>query len=349
MQPIHCLQSKPALAAAVVLALPLYANADLLPPPNDLSVIEYNDFVVYSLELLEKCSADPRCQPASADLDQIGGGPGQIADLVVLLSAANGGQVNDNTTALGGLGDDPFPSPTGDGEGFVMDADNEPAPSFAGDQTGSWDVQVGALTDWLLGNDLVFMLNNNQQGDDINQWLQGWAQVKLYDEFGAEQNCYELSNGVHYSGCKVQGDPVLTPPSNYLTDPGDYIVTFTGFCVDKVTGATFNLGGAGNDGDCVDPEQGWDGYFVSGNLGNFADNAIFSQDLNDYLYNTAQPDWTLSIDIRLANNNNGGEYIWITNQFEPRSPPPVPVPVPGSLLLLGSGLLVLRYLRRRKV
>ena len=337
-----------ALLAVFTLCTPLLAKADLLPPPNELTTTQYNDFVVYSLELLEKCSADPRCQPASTDLDKIGGGAGQIQDLVVILSAASGGPVNNNTPPLGSNGDNPFPSPTGTGASFVMNAGNEPTPSFTGDRTGSWDVQVGTLTDWLLGNDLVFMLNNNQEGDNVNQWLQAWAQVKLYDELGDEQACFEFSNGINYTGCKVGGDPVLTPPTDYLSNPGDYVVAFTGYCVDKITGAAFNLGGAGNDGDCVDASQGWDGYFVSGNLGNFADNAVFSQSLNDYLYNTAMDDWTLSLDLRLANNTNGGEYVWITNQFEPRiPPPPVPVPAPGSLLLLGLGLLLLRGIRRR--
>ncbi len=331
---------KPALVA-LALALPLCARADLLPPPNELTVIQYNDFAVYSLELLEKCKADPRCQPASADLDKIGGGPGQIQDLVVILSSAAGGGVNDNTPPLNDLGDNPFSSPTGNGEALVMGAGNEPTNTFTGDRTGSWDVQIGALTDWLFGSDLVFLLNNNQEGDNINQWLQAWAQVRIYDDSGVEQACFEFSNTAPNSGCMVgQPDLVLVtdPAYDFVTNPGDYVGAFTGYCVDKVTGAAYDLGLAGNDGDCSP-----DGYFVSGNLGNFADNAIFSQALNDYVYNTAESDWILSLDLRLANNTNGGEYVWITNQFDGDI---TTVPVPGTLLLLGAGLLLLRTVRR---
>ena len=333
------------LVSIFALIMPFYANADLLPPPNELTVTTYNDFDVYSLELLEKCKSDPRCQPASDDLDKIGGGPGSIQDLVVILSASNGVPINDNSPPLNELGDNPFASPTGDGDALVMDAGNEPSPDFTGDRIGSWDVQVGALTDWLFGNDLVFMLNNNQEGDGVSQWLQAWAQVKIYDASDNEQACFEFSNSL--SGCGGEPELVLVtdPDYDFLTNAGDYVGAFTGYCVNKITGDAFNLGVAGNDGDCANADPNLDGYFVSGNLGNFADNAIVSQALNDYIYNTAGDDWIMSVDLRLANNTNGGEYVWITNQFAPR----VPVPAPGTLLLLGAGLIALRTTRRRRL
>jgi hypothetical protein len=278
---------KPGLAAAFALAMPLYANADLLPPPNELSVIEYNDFVVSSLELLEKCKDDPRCQSASANLDKIGGGGGAIKDQPVILAAASGAPTKSNSSALGELGDGSFRAPTGDGEAFAMGAGNEPELSFAGGRIGSWDVQVGALTDWLSGNDLVFMANNKQSRNSANQRLQAGARV--YDNVDASQGCWERSNGLNYSGCKVDGN------------------------------------------------------------GNAADNPIFSQSLNDYLYDTAQRDWAKSLDLRLANNTAGGESGWITNQFEPNAAAaPIPVPAPGTLLLMGAGLLLLRKLQHRR-
>lgn len=351
---------KPGIAAVFALATPLYANAATLPPPNVITTVTYNDFLAYSLELLEKCKTDTRCQPASDDLDKIGGGPGPIDNEVVILSSSPGGPVNNNFPALGGLGDNPFPSPTGDGDAFVMNPGNEPTPTFTGDRVDSWDVQLGALTDWLFGNDLVFLLNNNQSGDSINQWLQVWAQVKIYDDSAVpvEQACFEFSNGADNSGCKA-GEPnlvlVTDPTYDFSDNAGDYVGAFTGYCVDKVGGAAFNLGGAGNDGDCVNADLGWDGYYVSGNLGNFADNAIFSQALNDYIYGVVadetQREWTLSLDLRLANNTNGGEYVWISNQFGtniPPPPPPVAVPAPDTLFLLGAGLLALGTMRRRK-
>ena len=65
--------------------------------------------------------------------------------------------------------------------------------------------------------------------------------------------------------------PNFDPASNYVT-------VFTGYCVDKTTGAAFDLGIPKNDGDCAAKN----GYYVNGNTGSgIADNAAFSKGLND--------------------------------------------------------------------
>ena len=122
-----------------------------------------------------------------------------------------------------------------------------------------------------------------------------------------------------------------------------YVTVFTAFCVDKITGDTFDLGIASNGNYC-ETRGGW---YVSGNLGNEADNAVYSKGLNDAIY-AASSNWILSIDVRIANNTNGREALWIDNTTRVASPPPVPVPSPGALGLIGLGLLGMGIARRGK-
>ncbi len=318
------------VAAAFALAAPLYVNAAILPGPNEITTLQYGDFQIYSLQLLDVCSQeDARCQPYQS----MSGAAGQISDYLRILA----GQPNaSNDTAFA---DDPFYAP-GPGEStWQMTAGNEPDPTFTGDRVGSWDIRIDTLTSYLDGNDLVFLFNNNQQGVTEANWLQLWAQAKLYDAAGIEQACFELNNTTNF-GC-TGSDPAL--PTSPFDPLSPYVTVFTAYCVDKVTGDAFDLGIASGTNYC-ETRGGW---YVSGNLGNQADNAAYSLGLNNAIY-AAGSDWILSIDVRIANNNNGREVLWIDNTTRVIPPPPVPVPSPGSLGLLGLGLLGLALARRRR-
>ena len=195
------------------------------------------------------------------------------------------------------------------------------------------------VIDHLNDNDLVFLFNNNQQGNDENNWLQVWAQARLYNAAGIEQACFEFNNTTN-PGC-IDGEPPL--PTSAFDTNSRYVTVFTNFCVDKITGNTFDLGIAPNSNYC-ETRGGW---YVSSNLGNEADNAVYGKGLNDAIY-AASSDWILSIDVLIANNTNGREALWIDNTTRVIPPPPVPVPLPGSLGLLGLGLLVVGIARRNR-
>lgn len=325
--------------AGLALMLPLGLQAAVLPGPNEMSTLDYGDFTVYSLELLDKCSVagDIRCLP----YQPISASPGQTSTELKIIVGEPGQR--DNSGAVGSLGDDAFLGPgpaSNEPDPWLMTQQTDPTPSFDGDQPGTWEVQVGALRDFLDGGDLIFMFRNNQSGNGSDQWLNLWAQARLYDSSDAEVGCFEFSNSG--SPCIPLGDSV---------PEADYVTVFTSYCVDKLSGAV--VGFAGNDSACQgfltdlqgNPASGA-AYFVNGNLGAASgDNAAYSVGLNTLLA-SADDDWVLSVNIQIGNNTNGTERVWITNQVRD-IPPPNGVPTPGSLILLGSGLLGLAATRRR--
>jgi hypothetical protein len=89
---------------------------------------------------------------------------------------------------------------------------------------------------------------------------------------------------------------------------------------------------------------------VNGNIGSAnADNAAYSQALNDFIFApTTSADWILSLDIRTANNNAGGETLWICSDCKVSRPTTTEVSEPASLALLGAALMGGAYVSRRR-
>lgn len=317
------------------------ASAVYLPAANAMSTVTYGDFQVYALDLLEKCAAanDSRCLP-SGPLP-IDANAGWTKGQLQVFTGENGQDQTTNTPnplVLANVADNPYASPAGNQGAtlfFGSAFSPEPAPSFAGDRTGFWDITIGALRSYLGTHDLVFIFDNDQQGNAQNQWLQIWGQAQIVDTNGTEKACFQL-NGTASPGCAPRVDP-----TDAFT-PGSYVTAFTGYCVDKVTGAAFDLG-LGSLNYCA----GKNAYFIDGNKGSAnADNAAFSKALHDFIFAaTTDERWLLSLDIRTANNNGGAETLWICSNCDIDEGK---VPEPGSMALIGLGLMGMAALRRRR-
>ena len=206
MQALNGLFDPPKLIAVLAFALPLYVSAATLPSPNEISTVPYGDFVIYSLQLLDECSQDDaRCQP----YESMSGASGQIKDYLRIF------QGQPNATNDIAFADDPFYAP-GPGEStWQMTSTNEPDPTFGGDRVGSWDIRIDTLLDYLDNNDLIFLFNNYQKGVDEQNWLQVWAQARLYNDLGIEQACYEFNNTTN-PGC-IDGAPPCNDPVKSCT------------------------------------------------------------------------------------------------------------------------------------
>jgi MYXO-CTERM domain-containing protein len=322
------------------------ASAVWLPSSNALSTTQYGDFSIYSLDLLQQCSADPRCQP-SGPLP-VDANAGWTKDQLVILSGESGNpQITNYPSPINTLyvADNVFASPSGaQSSTFVMGSATSPeplpnTPNFTGDRTGYWDITIAALRSYLGTNDLVFIFDNAQQGNAQNQWLQIWGQAEIVDVSGSQKACFQLNNSSS-PGCIARVDPTDA------LNPGTYVTNYTGYCVNKTTGATFfDPGGTTSASYCTSNN----GYYVDGNIGSaYADNAAFSRALHDFVFApTTQSNWLLSLDIRTANNNGGAETLWICSNCTVSR-----VPEPGSLALAALALLgmgVIAYRRRSEL
>ncbi|MFC0251318.1 PEP-CTERM sorting domain-containing protein [Massilia consociata] len=293
-----------------------------------MSVGTYNGFNIYSLDLLKQCAqaGDARCLPSSGLPVQ--SSPGQIADQAVILGGSNGMTNFRNSPFPNGAAvDEVFLTPRGNqGASYTM---SDPGGQFAGDRANTWEISLDLLRNYLNGNDLVFLFDNNQQGSGANQWINVWGQARIIDGSGNTVNglCFELSTG---SGCSA---PV----------PSAYVPVVGNFCVDKTTGASYNVGTARNATSC-----GTNGYFVENNLGtNNAEFAAYNQTLSNAVQNLIAGNYFLSVDVRYTGNNAGAEQLWICSDCTVAGTPPGQVPEPATLPLMLLGFMAAGAMARK--
>lgn len=346
-----------------------------LPGINEMTAEMYGDFYVYSLDLLQQCDAagDPRC--VSDGPYPVQSSPGQIAAGLLIYQ---GGASGDNYDSASGpldpdapAGDNPFVPPSGVTSTYQFNATDEPGPpidaggtnndiaAFTGDQPGTWEVQLGALADYLgfgtdSANNLVFLFDNNQTGSGPDQWLYMWASAAILDTSGnlVGGQCYQLFSNSAGDDCTNPTNlvaPTLDPVTHLITNPltTSYVAVVGDFCVDTVTGASYNIGLAGNAGACAidqDTLLARSGYYISNNLGqNSAEFAAYSMLLEQFIMANYMdhPDWVLSINARFAGMNDGNEQLWIAGTA-------ITVPEPGTLALFGIGFVGMALMLRRR-
>jgi hypothetical protein len=326
----------------VVLVGPPPSEAVTLPACSDFICLIDGDFTVMALGL----AAEPGV-PGSQPGLKIPSSPGQIAGGIVVYTGAGGpgSPVVQNFANM----DNAYPAVGGKSGGTSFSSTTTADPTtgnkanqtFVGDQAGTWDSQLQAFLDFLAssGGTPIFFFNQNQENSgDATPGCPGatsaqdvcvYGMLTLVDLQDSSKNVVlelEAPSTLFSLGQPDATDGVATLPQELVLARGQ-------LCTDAV----------GNDVPCSGPHTFGP---INNNLGaNEAAYAAFSNTLNSLLatcasagVNTATCPWdTLSIRFDLTGLNNGFEQLFIlTSEFVI---PPPPVPIPGTLLLLGAGLV----------
>jgi hypothetical protein len=374
------------VAAAAGFSPAAYAELMALPAPNcgvgaGSNCLQFGDFSVYSLALLNFGATGVAANPNPGDPFYVKSAPGELLNpgYVVYGTGTNNAGVVANGIGM----DDAFSTPNaiaggtasfstknfnffpGDpgaqcgGNPGQRNCDPTTTPGglnpFVGDLRGSWDAQTSAIRGVLGGNQFAVFFNLNETGTDGLAGIDmlAWAKVTLGDNAGTEK--------VFFLAGQVPGDPtgknlsVLNGAPDHTADPT------AGFPGDPGVGdvndprwtyvhgticarqAAPGVPQFLHFGPCVvgDPA---DAKNLNQNLGaNQAAFAIYNAEISDAVMDPNSL-WTqIHVEYVFGQENNGYEQL-----FSQSLNGVTQVPEPGTLASFAAALLGLAVAMRRR-
>jgi len=303
------------------------------PAPADGTVtLQYGDFTVYSLAMLNYYATGKTSAPSGTDPFYLPSGPGRLSEYIVVATGAGG--VNNLAYANT---DNPFnTSLPGNQSSFWTGSAAEPNPTFAGDNNGTWDISVETLRGYLGGQNMYFGFNLNEANGGRSltgnsQDALAWGRITLVDlDTGLDAITFTF-NGTN-------ANPLIQ--SQTLFNAGDGIAwghIHGQICVKELSPTQSPQ--LIHVGACTAADVG--GKTISQNLG--ADRTAFAltnDELNSLIQSSGYD--IMRIELRLADVNNGYEQLFIFG-----SGGNTPVSEPAAIGLLGLGALGIAASRRK--
>jgi len=348
--------SMTAAAFGIALACSAPAAADvILPAPNcglgpTNNCLQFSSFSVYSLALLNFQAGAGPIGPSDPFAVSTNGQALQNA-LVVGTGISGAGSLNSDIVS-GGLADDAYHTPSAQGGGitnFQPNAGNQglQGANIPGNTSGTWDITVSALQNYLNGGNVNFFFNLNQTNSQTTTFLDnpedalGWMKVTLRDSTGVNGSTSFFLDGNNCNAIGGNCDPGQSVPQSI--DPSAAILPNVSDTWAYIHGQIcVTPGGAVNNfGACAKSDH--TDTTVNQNLG--ANDAAFGlysvtlqTALNSGLYDV------MSVDFRMAGLTNGYEQLLI---FASNSVP-TDVPEPATIAIFGVGLAGAALWRRRR-